>query len=178
MQFSRRALPTSRFSTPMRTTSPATAGDENMYAFPCWRTIGLPLFASTTWYKLESDVAKNTFPSATAGDCNYPAQVIKESPFLFAGCRIERVQIWNHDSRCKRFHSRSLATTGTRPDVNHRSSPPWKTPFLLSCRSVHGVEIAVPASEKQNAVCERGRGVHNITGFEFPTQIACGESSA
>src|SRR5436190_23962978 len=56
------------FSTPMRTTSPATDGDENMYAFPCWRTTGLPLFASTTWYKLESDVAKNTFPSATAGD--------------------------------------------------------------------------------------------------------------
>src|SRR4030095_7624822 len=56
------------FSTPMKTTSPATAGEENMYAFPCWRTTGLPLFASTTGYKLESDVAKNTFPSTTAGD--------------------------------------------------------------------------------------------------------------
>src|SRR5262249_30562902 len=54
-------------STPMKTTSPTTAGDENIHAFPCWRTTDSPLVASTTRYKLESEVAKNTLPSAIAG---------------------------------------------------------------------------------------------------------------
>src|ERR1700745_1816265 len=91
----------------MKTTSLPTTGDENMYAFPCWRTMALPLLASATWYKLESDVAKNTFPSATAGDVITPTQLVKESPFFFAGCRIERVQI-------------RITTAGVNRSVHHR----------------------------------------------------------
>ena len=59
-----------------------------------------------------------------------------------------------------------------RAIVDHRVFASVETPFLLSRRSVNCIEIAVPASEKQNAVRQRGRGMHHITGFEFPTQIA------
>src|SRR4029453_12497341 len=47
-----------------------------------------------------------------------------------------------------------------------------KTPFLFAGRRVHRVEIAVPASEKQNARRQRRRRVNDVTRFEFPTQIA------
>src|SRR5262249_25746337 len=69
------------FITPMKTTSLPTVGDENMYAFPCWRAMGLPVFASTMWYKLESDVAKNSFPSATAGDVMTQLRSLKNRHF-------------------------------------------------------------------------------------------------
>src|SRR5262249_7704343 len=47
-----------------------------------------------------------------------------------------------------------------------------KTPSLLSGFSIDGVEITVPASDKNYAVRKSRRSVHDIARLEFPTQVA------
>src|SRR5437764_4086666 len=45
-----------------------------------------------------------------------------------------------------------------------------ETPFLLAGVGVDRIEIAVPASEIEDALCVGRRGMHDVPGLEFPFQ--------
>src|SRR3974390_3112225 len=47
---------------------PATAGEAKTYACSCCLYTGLPVAASRTWNRLESEVTKYPLPPATAGE--------------------------------------------------------------------------------------------------------------
>ncbi len=47
---------------------PAISGEEKMKALSSCCSTALPVSASTTWYRRESDVEKYTFPPLTAGE--------------------------------------------------------------------------------------------------------------
>ncbi len=101
---------------------------------------------------------------------NYPRTFIVEGPPLFAGLRVQSVNLGVAASKVHQSVRHHCARLNADLVVNSRVFARLEAPFLLTGGGVEPVKIAVPASGVNRAIRDRGRSMYDVPGLELPFQ--------